>query len=329
MVTQPSWARPGWLAEVEAWVDSRLAGLGLRRTGELEGVKVRAWSAVLAVPVEGGRLYFKALPPGLEHEVALTARLAEWIPDLVVPVLAADEARGWMLMPDAGPRLRDVLKPADFEKTWTALLEEYAEMQIAAAPKASELLALGVPDRRLAHFSELLDHIEVVAQGLGAGGGFAGDEPARLRTLRPALVARADRLAAFGLPETVEHDDLHDGNVLMSEGRPVIFDWGDACISHPFFSLRVALLSTKERFGLADDAPVLSRLRDAYLRRWLGFAPMASLGEAFQLSRPLAILPRILSWDLAMKNASGRERAGAADFIVALLRELLETPLAD
>jgi hypothetical protein len=106
----------------------------------------------------------------------------------------------------------------------------------------------------------------------------------------------------------------------------LIFDWGDACISHPFLSLRVALQSVAERLGPADDAQGegLRRMLIAYLEPWRRFAPMAQLFQAYEESKPLAILTRVLTWDVALMHANAEERDRDADFIVKLLRALLE-----
>jgi hypothetical protein len=47
--------------------------------------------------------------------------------------------------------------------------------------------------------------------------------------------------AAHGLPETIQHDDLHDGQVYVRNGSSRVLDWGDACVSHPFFTMAVTL----------------------------------------------------------------------------------------
>ena len=49
---------------------------------------------------------------------------------------------------------------------------------------------------------------------------------------------------------------------------------------------------------------------------------MERLLQAFELSRPLAIIPRILTWDLAMSSASEEEQTAPSE--LALLKELLE-----
>ena len=47
--------------------------------------------------------------------------------------------------------------------------------------------------------------------------------------------------ARFGIPETIQHDDLHDGQIFVRDDRYLLLDWGDACVSHPFFTLAVTL----------------------------------------------------------------------------------------
>ena len=63
----------------------------------------------------------------------------------------------------------------------------------------------------------------------------------RVLALRPEFADACDRLAAYGIPETVQHDDLHDGNVFVRDGRYLFLDWGDSCVSHPLHSLVVTL----------------------------------------------------------------------------------------
>ena len=46
---------------------------------------------------------------------------------------------------------------------------------------------------------------------------------------------------SHGVPETIQHDDLHDGQVYVRNGSYRLLDWGDACVSHPFFTMAVTL----------------------------------------------------------------------------------------
>ncbi|WP_337060271.1 hypothetical protein [Kineococcus sp. G2] len=76
-------------------------------TGEPVLVKRRPWSRVWWLPTPAGRAWLKACPPAVAHEVALVAALAaHGVPHVLGP-LAADPGRGWLLLPDGGPTLRE------------------------------------------------------------------------------------------------------------------------------------------------------------------------------------------------------------------------------
>ena len=90
-------------------------------------------------------------------------------------------------------------------------------------------------------------------------------------------------LGAAGIPETIQHDDLHDAQVFVRDDRYLLLDWGDACISHPFFSLAVTLDGVIA-WGVDDvegsgDGPVPARrtwLRSAGARRATSVAVSAT-----------------------------------------------------
>jgi aminoglycoside phosphotransferase (APT) family kinase protein len=49
------------------------------------------------------------------------------------------------------------------------------------------------------------------------------------------------------VPETIQHDDLHQFNVYIRDGRPRILDWGDSSVAHPYFSLVATLRHVDDR----------------------------------------------------------------------------------
>lgn len=257
------WTDPDWQAEAHAWIHDSLAGLGARVTGPIEQPHVVPWSTVMRVPTDGGDVYFKANAPELRHEAAVATLLARERPDCVPAPLAVDLARGWMLMADAGTRLREMIERERDLAPWLDVLPLYAGVQVDLTPHADELLSLGTPDLRLAtlaaKYERLLDELE----GLPPG------ESRRLRGLVPHVVELCDELAAYGVPETIQHDDFHDGQVYVRDGRYLLLDWGDACVSHPFFTLSVTL-EGGIAWGLDDvqDSVDLAPFRDAYLGRF-------------------------------------------------------------
>jgi len=143
------WTEPAWRAEADGWIDEQLAASGAERTGEIDQMHVRAWSTVMRVPTSAGDAYFKANAPSMRFEAALVVLLAGERPDCAPPLLAADPKRGWMLMADAGVRLREVVAEERTLVRWLDILPLYADLQVDLAGHVDELLAMGVPDLRL------------------------------------------------------------------------------------------------------------------------------------------------------------------------------------
>ena len=104
-----------------------------------------------------------------------------------------------------------------------------------------------------------------------------------------------ERLAAYGIPETIQHDDFHDGQIFVHDRRYLFFDWGDACVSHPFCTLSVTLEGGL-RWGLDDieDSVDIGPFRDAYLEPFERYAPRAELVEATSIALRLGWIGRAL-----------------------------------
>ncbi len=135
-------------------------------------------------------------------------------------------------------------------------------LQLDLADHSRDLLAIDVDDRRLATlpaaYLRLLDDTAMLRIGLP--GGLSLGELARSDAAAPYFAAGCERLAVFGVPETIDHSEFHDGNVLVQQGHYRFIDWGDACVSHPFLSLFVTLRSLARTMGLETKDPAVSDL---------------------------------------------------------------------
>lgn len=320
------WTRPDWLATANAWIDGELERVGLTPAAAREQPHVRAWSTVLRVPTSDGDLYFKAVWPPQAHEVVLTAALASWLPGFVPEVIAARPSHAWILLRDAGRRLREVLKEERDVTRWQAVLVRYAEAQVSLASRVAEIVEFGVPDWRPAMVTEQLAQLLEDSRALRVGlpDGLSSDEVARLRALLPRFRSRWGLLAASKVPATLEQNDFHDGNVSVRAGGYVVFDWGDACVTHPFVSLRVALRSIAHTLELGADGPEITRLRDAYLEPWTAFAPRTQLLADLQPALILAAVCRAFSWRLVISQVEPPLLDEYADAVAYSLRDVLE-----
>lgn len=199
----------------------------------------------------------------------------------MVEVVAHDAARGWLLTLDAGRSLDDLGNPPE---RWDEILPRYAELQRGETERAPRHLAAGVPDLGLARLPDRFDALLAHALPLEPG------EVEAARRLAPRLEALVAELAGAGVGDTVDHADLHHRSVFADGERLRILDWGDASISHPFFTTVVTFHWLRE----AERPPGgdwLDRLRDAYLEPW---GP--GLEPAFALAQRLGRLARALAW---------------------------------
>lgn len=326
MTNMQTWATPEWRAEIDGWVEERLAERGIRVTGAIEQPHLYPWSTVLRVPTNEGLVYAKATLAGFDHEPRLTAALAGWRPDIMPVVLAIDDARGWMLTRDAGPMLRTITRtdPPNLAP-WLEILPRYAEFQIEMIPRAGNLLALGAIDHRLATLPGQLALMlaDDASLRIGPPDGLTDDEIERLQALTPRFAGMCDELAGYGIPETLQHDDFHDGNIFIGGGRVTFADWAECCISHPFFSMRVTLHASAHFAGITADAPPILAMRDAYLEPWTRFMSRAELLDAFKLSQRLENVPRARTWHRLVTSLTGEDRLREAEMVPYNLRRFL------
>jgi len=290
------WQEPDWLAGALAWVDEHLAEAGRPRSGEPDQFHVRPWSTVIKVPTAQGPAYFKANTEELRHEALVTLLLARRVPDRVPPLIADDPELGWMLMDHGGVRLREVIAEERDMSRWVDVIDGAAEIARAMEPDVDQLLAAGVPDFRLA---VLPDRYAALVESI--------DVEQRFRDAVPWVREMADELASYGVTETLQHDDLHDGQVFVSGDRQLILDWGDAVISHPFFTLSVTLEGVVQ-WGLdgveasVDIEPLIAR----YLRRYAPDRP--ELSEAVPLALRLGWACRAVNGTVVEDPQSTRNR---------------------
>ena len=309
------------------WIIGRLDHAGLRCVGEMGEPRVRPWSIVIRVPTDDGAAWFKANRAQTTYEPALISVLARRAPDVVLTPIATDVERGWSLLPDGGPILRS-FPDEDVLEHWERVLPAYADLQMKLSPRVGELTAAGVPDERPHRIPELffglLDKTDVLF--VEEPDGLRREEFARLRQLGSALATRCDVLAHSGIAPTVDHSDLHDGNVFVQDGSYAVFDWGDASLTHPFASLLVTMSALGARYGVSSDAPVLRRLRDAYLEPWTGIHARPELVELAAHAVALAPINRALSWERALSAVPPAERGEYREAVPGWLRELIDTP---
>jgi hypothetical protein len=321
------WLDPGWMIQAQQWIYAETTRQSIRVTGDIEQPHLYPWSTVLIVPTDKGRLFFKATAPETIYEAALTKKLTGWIPDTMPELVSVDPARGWMLMRDGGEQLRQSIRPARDIRPWETVIPRYAEVQINLVSHVPEILALGIPDHRLATLPSLYSDLlkDEGSLMIDQEKGLTSSEFQVLKEKTSRFVQICGDLAAMGIPESLNQCDFHDGNVLIKNGRVTFFDWGDVSITHPFVSLRTFFVSIEISLQLDEYSftPEMEALLNLYLEPWKKFSSKEALTTAYALSKPVASVVKALLWHSGITRMEASVRQEYAWIVPELLREFL------
>jgi hypothetical protein len=328
-----TWLDPGWRAEALAWIESTLAGLGRSVVGEVEHPHVRPWSTAMRVPTSGGVVWFKASGPGPAHEGPLLEVFRVFDVAHVLLPLAVHPDRPWILFEDGGPTMRATRPDGTGDHDllgWERILAEYAALQrfLEGDAAVAGMLAAGTPDVRPERLTDALERLVDAAEWwaliLPEERKAADAARARLRASVGAIRAATLDLASAGVAASIQHDDLHGGNILVGPAGDRIFDWGDAAVAHPFGTLTTTFNSIAQKTGLDLGDPALTRLRDVYLEAWTDVLPRPALVELSVLARDFACIGKALAWERALSGLGPDEMDGFGDAVAGWLVDFAE-----
>ena len=291
------WTSEAFLGEAGAWVRLQCAAVGLTLDGSREQPHARPWSSAVAFGTDNGRVWFKVNGPGTSYEPALTVVLAMHVPDLAPELLAVDLERGWSLMLDTGPTLRSTASPEKLWDRWADVLRRYAHAQLVLAAHVEDVLATGIHDvGPVAGPAAMRGLLGTLAERPEEEGGLSGEDADRMEAVLPDFDRWCAELVASGIPSSINHDDLHSGNICVGPRGTRIIDWGDAALSHPFASMLVTLNSIAWHAETGRDDARVERVRDAYLDSFTAFGDLDTLRHWVSLARRTGCLGRALSY---------------------------------
>jgi hypothetical protein len=282
---RPPWARPGWFQTACAWMREQLTERGYIVTTPI--VQTKSWgiSCLLRVGTDRGDVYFKVstMLPLFGNEPTLLRAISERYTDAVPAPIAIQPEERWMLMEDFGPALRS---SASLEK-WEVAVQRFGQLQLHTATQIDELLAIGCLDRRLDILESQIDPLLADDEALSP---MTTDEIAKIRSLGPRLKAMCRDLARYRVPYSLNHGDLHSGNITAQTVR--FFDWTDACIAHPFLDLTTVVVDVDE----LKEPTARERIVQLYLELWTEYEPIERLREMWRLAEPLGALHQAVSY---------------------------------
>jgi hypothetical protein len=325
-----TWSSARWRADVTGWLDEQLAAVGERRTGEVEQPHLRPWSTAVRAATSCGTVWVKAPGPGAAFEVSLYPVLVARAGEHVLTPLAVDVERRWVLLPDGGPVLGDILQGPPLIDALCSAAATYGQLQLDLAGSVDELLDAGVPDMRAdvmpARMAEALEVVRPYVESSQDDTDRATYED--LRRTRDAFTHSCGELAGSAVPASLQHGDLHQRNIFAGGGSgsaPVFFDWGDSSVAHPFTTMLVALRVVRSLATGDDGGRDVLRVRDAYLEPFTSLAPRRELVEELELACHIGKAARSLTWAAQLSGLPAADAAADADVPFAWLALVLDS----
>lgn len=278
--------RTSWVKPARAWIAAQLKDRPLH----IEVVRQRGWGDIWRVHSPGRALWFKRGHPQLHGEVALRGVLERYASPWVLPLVAAHPDHGWMLTEDQGPPLHTLSEsdPDGGRQARRDLARAVAHVQQAVS--LAELRTLDLPVLSPDQAVQNLDRALTWYAGLSYNHPCHVDDAQRnaaLRAMERLVQQWEGRIPPPGVPALgIDHNDVHLGNAFPG---PLISDWGDAVLGHPFGSIRHLMVTAHRAHG-RDEA---ESLRSTYLKCW---GDPDELQETFELAVRLAVPNRLHCW---------------------------------
>jgi hypothetical protein len=308
-------ATDAWRAEATRWIGSELSRVGRRVTGEVVQRRIRPWSTQLVVPSDRGTVWFKANCRSSAYEPAVHLALARLEPGEVEAPLAIDVDRGWMMTTDRGTTLGD--SHAATLEEWQSVVELAARVQRQVAEHGEVLVAAGLPDCSPAtvpaRYRWLVDQLAALPADHPSH--LPAEEADSLRARTGAVEEAVAALLAAPLPVSLQHGDLHPGNVFVVDDGMRFFDFGDAQWAHV-----LEVLAVPYGFSTRVTHHPWAALLDAYAQVWADLLDRDALESLMVPAMVTHAVNRSFTWLGALEGARPEELAEWGDSALYYLR---------
>ncbi len=270
------------------WGKDSLKKTGYALIGDEEIIQKTPYSCVVRFLTSQGNIYLKKTPPSLFIEVEIIKFLKYKINTMVPSILEVNKELCSFLMLDAGIPLQEYLKENFQPNLLNSAIKQYTDIQYAVSSETEPFLKLGVPDWRLKNLSNLYQKLINKKDSLQKDG-LTESEYNSLKILMPTVTILCDMLSQYNIPETLDHCDFHDNNILINTRniQLTLIDLGEIVITHPFFSLLSFISKAALRYSLNDAHHTFIELLDTCVENWYTFGNKIDLKQAMLVAKKL------------------------------------------
>lgn len=281
--------------EIFYWCEETLHKMGYILLDKIIPVRAMPWSQVYKVKTDRCDLYLKHQTKPFAAELNVLKFLGGCYSNFVPKLVASHHEKLYILLIDSGEPLRNELKLSYNANLPARILKQYAKIQIDLCRNVQELIDLDIPDWRLMQMPSIYEEM-LTWKKLLINDGLTKAEYNLLAELKTSFNSVCQNLSEFNIPESIEHCDFHDNNLLIKNDHIVISDWGDTVITHPFFSIITFLLSACRNHNISENNDVYKRLKSTYLDEWQEFESKERLLQAFDLVKLINPIKYVVSF---------------------------------
>ncbi|CEG57791.1 aminoglycoside phosphotransferase family protein [Legionella fallonii] len=249
-----------------------------------------AHSIVKKISTSQGVFYLKQTPPALFLEPDTISLLQDQGCQHIPTVIAKNDRYHCFLTAACG----DVSLRVQFSKDSIDMdllargISHYVSIQRTLENDTPKLIAFGLHDWRLDKFPLLYREL-IQETDLLIADGLSQKEITTLNQAYDLCVEQCERLSQYKIPETINHCDFHDNNILLDSktGELSIIDWGETVIGHPFFSLNTCLWNLTYFHNVKPDDFRYQTLQRFCVSSWLDSHEESDLITAFTITNDL------------------------------------------
>lgn len=277
-----------------------------------------SYSEVYKIETSLGRaFYLKQVPEALFLEPVMLTFLHEQDCQNIPKLVAQNNTLHCFLMASCGElSLRSLFKEQVNLDMLNQGITNYTKIQRCLENKTQQLLQMGILDWRLNQFASLYYQL-LQQEQLLMDDSLTKQEMARLHQLYPYCVKLCSDLSEYKVPETINHCDFHENNMLFDQetGAINIIDWGEVVLTHPFLSLSGCLWNITYFNKISQNE--LNQLKSQCVSSWFDLFGLDDLLHALKLANQLNGIYAALSYEqmyLATQgkpNSVQREKRGS------------------
>lgn len=264
-----------------------------------EKIVQTSYSLVHKINTTQNIVYLKQTPETLFQESKTLTYLNKQGCQNIPTIIAENKFLNCFLMTSCGGEsLRHLFKEKIDLNMLNIGILNYTKIQRTLENRPSQLIALGIPNWRLEKFSSLY-HQLIQRDELLMSDGLTEKEITQLNESYRTCLDLCEALSKYQLPETMNHCDFHENNMLLNKntGDISIIDWGETVLSHPFFSLNGCLWNITYFYQIKQTDKIYRKLQRQCIAPWLELYEEKNLLDALNIANQLNGIFAALSYE--------------------------------